>query len=342
VNRRGGVLLSSRRRTGGGTGTTWQQQRDALVPGTYWPGPTTTGVSPDFDSTKTVVTSASQTVVSDSGVVSAGFQPGQVYSRYEIAFIYDPVNSSTPIEFRNCSFIGPTSYSGGAVGLLKLYDSGHAPIRLFDCRIRAQAPHPLINGLHGYRFYARRCDLSLVADAVSTFSRSGDVNGQIDVDFQQSWIHELVWFSRSAAAAIGATISTADGLHCDLWQHQGGAGAIFKHNTLEGYTHANYKNTYYDNSGRVNAVVMCKPDDGLITNMQFENNLISGGRAGVNFAHDNPDRYLGNVGTCKNNRFVRDSAIASIVDTVAPFVCDFGSGDTANRYVDDNSVVPVA
>lgn len=336
----------------GATVLTWQQLRDALVPGTYDPGidlmasgASTVGVSPDFDAIKRVITSVGQSVQADDGSTAAGFVVGKTYTGLQVDFTWTPPTSNGRIKFKNSMFRGPASFSGGNVGVIKLYNAGHAYVDLEDVTIRPQNPHPNQNGLHGDRFTALRVDISRVADAIATFTRTGAATGPTEAWFRQGYVHDAAWFSQSAAAALGVTISTADGLHNDIFQPAGGSGTIVEYSTLVGYTDPSYKNIHFDSSGRINAVALVKNDDAQLQGNFLRYCLVSGGRATFNFNHNDPatDQLGSDVGGFYGSRFVRDFAVAAILRPASWAGADFdGPGNNEpNRFTDNNGIVPL-
>lgn len=289
--------------------------RDALVAGTYDPGPTTTGVLPGV--TRTTVTASSQ-------LPGGGLQPGTTYSNWTFEFIVTPPTGTSSIIFRNCMFRGPTTAQTAVMSLVKAWDPGRCPTQYWDCTFAAQTPGPWINGIDGHHFQLYRCDISRVIDGIEVFN-TNDPDGPLGVVVQQSWVHDLLWY------APGNPGTATDGSHNDCMQVEGGSGGIVLGNNFENYNDPAYFNSYYSIS-QGNAAMQIKPDVGLLTGWQIEQNRFSGGRIStVNLAHDPPARYIANFGTLKRNVFVRDSASEGreiIAPTTSPPTIDYGTGTT--------------
>lgn len=306
--------------------------RDALVAGTYKPGPSTTGVLPGI--ARTSITAPTQ-------LPGGGFQPATTYSNMDFNFIFVPPTGTSTIVFRNCSFLGPTTpVSGTTTSLAKVWDPGRCPTEYYDCTFRAQAPSQWINAINGHHFKLYRCNLYNVIDGSAIFN-TNDPDGPTGVVIQQCWIHDNLWYPPGLPGT-----SAIDGSHNDGIQPQGGSGTVIVGNNIENYCDPNFFNTYYGIS-QGNAAMQIKPDVGLMTGYVVEQNWFSGGRiATINFAHDDPDRFIGNFGTFKRNIFLRDSAAEAreIIrpSTVVPTI-DFGTGTTVatTNVYSDTMVGPV-
>jgi hypothetical protein len=297
--------------------------RNSLVAGAYKPGPSTTGVLPG---------SVLATATSTSQLPGGGLFGGTTYQNLRIQFIVTPPTGTSPIVFRNCRFEGPAVFTGGAVGLVKLYNAGHCPVEFYDCTFLPQDPHPNLNGLHGHTFKAYRCDISLAQDSFSVFN-TADPTGPLLVEVWQCYVHDFAWFSQAEAAALGVS-TPSDGTHNDGVQLQGGSGFVFKGNNIQGFDDVDHFNTYYG-TNHINAVQMIKPDVGVITGMDVQLNWFDGGAASINVAHDDP-RHLGNIGIFKHNLFGRNQRLGDTWAFVRPsdVTFDAGSGATANLFDD--------
>lgn len=329
---------------------TWQEQRDAL-PTNLVLSRGQTGVSPDFDLIKTVMTSQNQSILDTAGVQTFGFQPGHDYWGYQVDYIWEsiPVSSTQDIGIGNSLFRGPSTFSGGAVGVFgKYYVTAHALIRLTDCGGVPRDPKPYLNALHGDGFSARRCEIAKAQDGASIFSRriNGNKNADLECGIRQCWFGEFAWFSQAEAAALGQPVNDADGTHNDGFQLQGGANFYFEYNNMNLYSHPDYPiigaEPNADGSNRINAGAMIKPDDGLITGMVVRGNRWSGGRSHINFNHDAPDRYIGNVGLYQQNLHELDVYNTNYIldpPALGTFVCDFGSHpSTSNKHPNGSQV----
>lgn len=305
--------------------------RDQLVLGTYKPGATTTGVLPG--TRLTVVTSASQ-------LPGGALTPGTTYGGtdangpygYDIRFTVVPPTSTTRIVFRNCIFRGEAAAPTAPIGLLKVYNAGHAPVDLWDCTLLPQTPSPWRNGLHGDNFRAYRCDISMVVDALAVFARPS--GGDAKVELYQSYIHDFVWFDSTYPGT-----SVPDGSHNDGVQPAGGSNFKIWGNHIYGHNHPDYLNTYYG-TDHCNAIMMITPDDAQISGLDIQQNWLYGGAAGLNIVNSST-RTLGNVGIIKANRFGRDMRNGAnwAINQSSGVTYDAGSGATANVYDDNNAVV---
>lgn len=300
--------------------------RDLLVLGAYKPSAATTGVLPGIPRT---------TVTSAAALPGGGLIPGTVYQNYNFQFVVDPPTGTSPIIFRNCLFQGSAAAPTSDVGLAKLYDAGHAPCEFWDCTFAAMTPSRWWNGIHGANFKAYRCDISQCIDPFNIF-RSDDPTGPLNVEIYQSYVHDMHWFANPPETRA------VDGSHPDGVQLQSGSGFTLWGNNIQAYNHPDFFNTYYG-TAHANAVMLIKPDVGVITTVDIQFNWFDGGAAGLNITHDNP-RFLADIGIIKNNLFgrgMRNGAGWAINRQTSAITWDGGSGTTANRYEDDLTPVPI-
>jgi len=293
--------------------------RESLVLGTYKPDASTTGVLPGVP--RTTVTS---------------FSPigGTTYENLTIETIMTPPAGTSTIVFRNCFFRGTPSGQSSDVGVAKLYGTAHCPVEFYDCSFAAQFPSRWWNGAHGYGFKMWRCDVSQVIDTLNIF-QSADPTGPLGVEIYQSYFHDFHWFPNPPETRA------TDGSHSDGVQLQGGSGFKFWGNNIQAYNHPDFFNTYFG-TNHGNAIMMIKPDVGVITNVDIQFNWLDGGAAGLNITHDNP-RFLTNIGIIKNNKFGRGmrNGASWAINRQSGITWDGGSGSTQNVYEDDGTVVPI-
>jgi hypothetical protein len=316
-------------------------ERDLLTYGEYKPGASTTGVLPG--STLTTYTAASQ-------LPGGGLQGGATYTNCRFEFFVTPPTGTSTITFRNCYFAGQNASPGDFVGLLKLYNTSHCPVVAIDCTLKPQRPSRFWNGFHGHSFKAYRCDISLVVDAFSVFNNTAGLReGPLGVEVYGCWIHDFAWWAQGTGDtnASGARENSFDGSHSDGVQLQGGSGFKFIGNNVEGFLHPDYFNTYY-NANQINALMMIKPDVGVITDVEIRKNYFDGGASGVNITHDEPDRYEGYIGVFRENLFGRAMRQGSnwainTHEVGTPITWDGGTAgppDTRNLYADTLTPVP--
>lgn len=302
--------------------------RENLVLGVDKPTAANTGVLPG--TTLTRVTSA-------AGMPGGGVIPGATYENLDLEFVVTPPTGTLPIIFRNCRFRGTASQQTSDVGLIKLYNSDHAPVEMYDCTFDAQTPHRWWNGIHGYGFKAVRCDLSRVIDAFNVFRPTAmGQNGPLNVDIRQCYIHDQWWVPNPPETRH------VDGAHPDGVQLQGGSGFTFLGNNVQAYLHPDAFNTYY-NTNHANAIMMIKPDVGVITDVRIQLNWFNGGAAGLNITHDDPrfSAYLGIINSNRFGRGMRNGATWAINRQNTSITWDDGTSGTFNVYEDDGTRVPI-
>lgn len=188
-------------------------ERDALVPGDYQPGPTTTGVVPGI----------SLTPYNTGGTTLTLTTPNQVFQNLEI--YGDVAVQAAGLQFLNCKFHGGLSWPTSQTAIIDCRHSSTIanPPLLVDCTIAAARPSYYRDGIMG-NFTARRCDISHVNDGMGIYNTSTTVGAKTVAE--ANWVHDLVyWYPEPAHT---------DGTHNDCIQIQSGGDIHVIGNFLQG------------------------------------------------------------------------------------------------------------
>lgn len=180
----------------------------------------------------------------------------------------------------------------------------HRNFRIEDTTLRPSTPSPYVDGIKGRNFYARGLDVSGVVDSVVIF---GD-----NVDFGYSWLHDNLHYSPWPQQWDNQT-------HDDNVQIEGGKNISVHNSRLE---------------GAHNAAVMVTQNYARGSNVQINDNIISGGQCSINV----DEKGKGPIGlSIKNNRFgtsgIQDCAILAPRTSVSDW--------PKNTWLANNKVVRV-
>lgn len=312
--------------------------RDDLVLGDYKPDATTTGVLPG----------SSLTIVTTHVPVS-----NTTYENLDIRTAVLPGSSVGNVTYKNCYFRGGATAPTAFTGLYRLVNTHQRGFTFIDCTFRPQTPSWFWIGLHGYGFTARRCDISNMVDAMSTFNNnngpagSGDDslrNGPVDVVVEQCYVHDQGFWSNPPDN------TSSDGSHADGIQIQGGSGYVIRGNNFTGKLNPIYAPNWYGHDTS-NAVFMIKPDVGLLSNVTITDNWLDGGAVTINVSHDTVPvlRKIVNLGVIKRNRFGRGQRLTA-TNGGAPYcvlrpsdvTVDWGVGTAdENVHDDDDTTITI-
>jgi hypothetical protein len=150
------------------------------TPGTYRPGPTTTGVRPG----------QSLTDVYDSDDVLKIYGSGSglttiTNKRYRCWVKVYAANGK--LKFSNCEFVGGQASTTTNNSLVWVDFKGPADSVVFeDCTFVPASPNFQVDGIKGRGFTVRRCNNY---GSVDTYSLQGD-----NIIIEDSWSHDLSWF----------------------------------------------------------------------------------------------------------------------------------------------------
>lgn len=287
--------------------------RLSLVPGTYAVDGTNTGCYEDASWAPVV-----RDVVTNHVPVA-----GTTYRNLIIQNTITPPAGDGDAWYVNCELQGPV----GPGHLVKAYDPGRIRLHFTDCTFRPQNPDNSRVACIGRGYTWTRCKVSHVVDGFRV-QDTNNPTGPCDVSIRTSYVDNLYWEQDSA-----------DGTHCDVGQISSGSGAVIEFNNLQGFIAPEYRPNFYG-TGHANAVLMIKPDVGLITNLIVRGNKMNGGAYGVNIANKTTGtvRTLGNVGIFENNEFGTDIRKTR---TISMPVSASATVTTGNVYTDTGLPVTV-
>ncbi|WP_437623011.1 hypothetical protein [Sorangium sp. So ce1151] len=266
--------------------------RTALVPGTYLPGPTTTGP---------IWTGAFQQMEASSGTTIRLTTPNVTYRRVE--FWGTVVPKAKGIKFDECIFRGPDpSMLPETRALLTNFGDNppHVVIEnsLFDpeawiTKRGKSAPAHNGNpagqlmqsqfGIHGGNFTLRWSEIRNVEDGVNFVGRTADWTNQ-QTTVEMSWIHAGEYKNGTGTPSDGRT-------HNDAFQFNAGRNVVLRGNVLGGprdmVGYRTWPNGYNSGDDYSNASIMFKQevDDSdmrKLANILIEDNFFWGAVAGLN------------------------------------------------------------
>jgi hypothetical protein len=307
--------------------------RDSLVPGAYRPSASTTGVLPG----STFVITSTHTPVSNT-----------TYTNLDVRNNVLPGATVGNVTYKNCIFRGPNTPPASASSLYTMFRPHLRSFVFEDCTFLPQLPDYRWNGLQGYGFTLRRCDISNLVDCVEVFNSNPGLwtdgvtlltDAPSDVIVEQCYFHDQAFFLYGTGGNGSGGETTSNGSHSDGIQWEGTTGLTVRYNYFTGQLAPAYQPNYYG-ATNTNSAMMIKPDAGAISGADIHDNWFSGGAVTINIA-DAPthNRYIANLGSLVNNRFGRDNQYypTMIELTIATAGhTDIGGTFTGNVF-DDNS-----
>jgi len=271
--------------------------RASLVPGTYKPGPSTTGVLPG------------STLTPYSGILTAS-TPGQVIENLDIDG-YIRVQAAN-VTIRNCRVRGiaqsfTRTTSPATYGLIFAVHAAVSNLVVEDCSIICDYPSWGANGILGHDYTMRRCIVS---------SRGSDQFGVYNTNATTSPVNVVVEGCWAYGYDLFRPIQDhPEGTHNDVCQIQSGSNTRFTGNLLDGYwspagdaliDDVGGKNggignvVYPDMTGY--SVFMFTPGVGPVSNVVIDRNWIYGGITALNISDEKGRGPISGI-QITNNKF---------------------------------------
>lgn len=293
--------------------------RDALVPGTYVPGPATAGVRPS-----TVLTDIEKEpqypnyidleapgLGADPEILANGVPIGSLSAGIHGYRFWGSVRFRSPgIVARECVFAGPDPalVPGGinASSCIQCYGNFPDHFEVIDCTIsplpwvaeRGRTPNARIMGFQGGNFTARRCEI-IGTDAISYQGPNGSAQTAHDAYalIEANWMHFGIY--QNDFYPPGADDGQS---HNDAFQTTFGKNITLNGNLMGGHRDVSgylvWPNGYNAGDDFWNAGIMLQQATGmndtyLIENVTITNNWIAGGTASINhpFHASMPNRF---------------------------------------------------
>lgn len=264
-----------------------------LVPGSYQPGPTTTGVP--AGTVLSVISpggTAPILTVDEAYVEANGGRggDGRFYLENKDILAQLRINTNN-VTVRKCRIRGYKNSASTSLPFVRLYQTGVTGTVLEDCTISPDSANREVgqNAVQGFGFTARRCQVTGVVDGFVL------MNGD-PVIIEACYVNNLIYYAVDPAQT--------DGSHNDCVQVEGGIG----HTILGCYFVAPDEN---------NAAIQVTQNDGLTQQLVISKNWMGGGRAAtLNLAEKaqgaigvsiTDNVFLGNNGTASHWDIISDS-----------------------------------
>jgi PKD repeat protein len=307
-----------------------QQQRAALVPGTYTPDASTTGLLPGWTEAK-----LTSTITGTNGNLQ--LVAGQVIENALIKCrVLRPTTGTATL--RNCAITAelyPYQSKATASALVDCTATGTGTLLIEDCLLEARglALSYFVDGIHGFNYTARRVRIRHTVDAfgsVNTHNSNGPINSVIEGCMGG----ELAYYTPDPTHADGHT-------HNDGLQIFGNSGLIVRGNRIEAIIDTTVaQGAQAPNQlggGKAIATgqaIAYTPTSGVITGTNVWGNYLDGGQQTITAI---PTPKGGSaIGNIHDNRFGRNQIVKSLNTGGSPL--DSGSkkrpilidpGDTA-------------
>ena len=275
-------------------GLTAKQRRNQLVPGSFFPDESTTGLYQPTTST----------VTTNLTITEANAHYEDVWFRCRVDV------RTTGVTFKNCKFTGPAD-SALENGIIVATNAAVAGLLLEDCTIAPEHTSHTTNCIEGHHFTLRRVNSYHGVDLCSVIAPADFTRA--DVVVEGSWLHDPAMYN---------TPVQADNLtHNDVIQWHGMKGLTVNGSRLEGLcapgigvvdtppvgtwpTSLVSGNPFYPNRWAT-SVVMASPPRAAFDDFVFTNNWLDGAAAGLVLTHTPPGPF-DDCGTITGNRFGYD------------------------------------
>lgn len=203
--------------------------------------------------------------------------------------------SGQNITFKDCLFMGPSSFSLPASSINKivvLTDTNVSNIVFEDCTFKPQYNTYQAEIIQGAGFTLRRCDVLMGVDGVDILGNAA--TGKANVTIEGCWFHDLTFFSPDP------THNSDNQTHNDCIQWEGGTNVTIRGNRFDGYYTLAVGNptahpkvdgvgnlwpvSPYSNKHRALSILMVNAASGRPDpdNLIFEHNWANGGAVGIN------------------------------------------------------------
>ncbi|MBH1980095.1 hypothetical protein I8H89_01110 [Candidatus Saccharibacteria bacterium] len=250
--------------------------RDSLVPGTYKPNATNTGLLNDPARPMTVIdgnvimTTNGQKLVDT--IVNGFVEMRGVDQLVENCHIRGPVGQTVP--------------PGGSKGLIHCSSAGTLRATIKDTLIECQTPQYGWDAIQGHDYTALRVRTRRTTDGFGVFNATAP-DTPVNVTILSCWVENMTKFYPDGGAHV-------DGTHNDCIQLQGGVGGIvIRGNLLQGVIDQNTGNTgglNVDGTGtplspachQTNSCIQLNRNVGELSGMVCEDNWMYGGQIAVN------------------------------------------------------------
>jgi PKD repeat protein len=319
--------------------------RANLVPGTYKPSSSTTGLLPGWS--KSQLTKFTST----SGANSAGayWTPASNTTYTNTWFnVRVLIGAAKNVVFKNCWFDGGTDIRGYQYGTGVIdCNSGQTAytantVVVQDSVLESLIPNNATDGIVGHGYTVRRCDIRGTVDGCGAYHVGG---GPIGVLIEACYIHDLAVLSPSPGHSNDVT-------HNDGVQMQGGSGVTIRGNTIS----VNASPTASKLTTKPNPyppsvpgqAISATPNTAKVTDVLIESNWLDYGWSTVTLIAGSQGGS--NIGVIRNNKFGRNQPtiggrkrplVLTPASTVSGFPSTTGPDTQGNVYEDNGQPITI-
>jgi hypothetical protein len=147
--------------------------------------------------------------------------------------VFGDLRALGPVHLDHCILPGGAYQPTTDVGVVTAYNRREGLFELDYCTIKPHVEAIGRNGILGWQYAARHCEISGVNDGVGWYATSNTGSPDTQVLVEDTWIHDLIY-------GYPDTITTShkDGPHTDGGQGQGGRGAVLRRVKFDLTAHA--------------------------------------------------------------------------------------------------------
>ena len=294
-------------RTAAGPPAATKTSCSGLTPGSYVPGPSTTGVRAG---------SVLKTIQGDLNITAAG--------TYENLDVHGFVNvKAANVTIRNSKVRGGVAIGGR--GLINSTDARVSHLLVEGVELVPDHPSYWLDGILGHDYTAKCVNVYRTVDGFGVF-KTQDPGGPTNVTITQSFVHELSYFSPDPTHPDNRT-------HNDCIQIQGGSGDVVTYNRLHAY-YSSKAGTLPTPRPQSMSAIMLNNNVGKTTNVLVVGNRIDGGEIAINGGGLGKYAAADNLGTFWRNTFDRTQFYATHTIDLDAAVTKVDTGDgTSNQNV---------
>ncbi len=252
--------------------------RSSLIPGTYKPSDSTTGVIPGTTLTP-YNTGGADLIITQEGRV---LQNLDVYGDIKVR--------ARNVVIRNCRLRGGKQIPSSNTGIVDANSGSCYNLLVEDCTIIPDRPSYYRDGIVGHEYTARRNRITRTNDGLGVFNRPGGPV-QANVTIEGNYVNQLTFWSNDPAHS--------DGTHNDAIQVQGGENIRIVGNTLVGSIVTGAGSAPSPRGTHGGCTIMLQQNVAKLNNVLVEKNWVDDGQTSINIAVGS--KYPDIVVTVQNN-----------------------------------------
>jgi len=246
------------------TGTASTGSRTSLVPGTYKPAASTTGV-PDGLKLTPYNTGGADLVITKDGTVLDGLE---IWGDIKVR--------AKNVTIKNSKLHGGKQIPSSNTGIIDANNANVSNLVVQDSTLDPQRPSYYRDGIVGHDYTALRNEIMHTNDGLGIFNRPGGPT-TANVTASGNYIHTLTYWSNDPAHS--------DGTHNDGIQVQGGSNIKIVGNNIQAFVQTGSGSAKSPRDPYAGIGIMLQQNVSKLGNVVVEDNYVDGGQTSINIDH---------------------------------------------------------